>query len=138
MLFNGKVGRWFCTTIGVRQGCLLSPTLFYLFLDMIMTEALELHEGSVSVGGRNITNLRFADDIDGLVGSEQELFNLTNAINSASSRYWMEINGGKIKLMTKNSAGFRKEMVLNNETVDVLTNSNISVQSYLIKDPNQK
>ena len=50
----------------------------------------------------------------------------------------MEINCGKIKLMTKNSAGFRKEMVLNNETVDVLTNSNISVQSYLIKDPNQK
>ena len=97
VLFNGKVGRWFCTTIGVRQGCLLSPTLFNLFLEMIMTEALELHEGSVSVGGKSITNLRFADDIDGLAGSEQELFNLTNAINSASTRYGMEINGEKNK-----------------------------------------
>ena len=120
VLFNGKVGRWFCTTIGVRQGCLLSPTLFNLFLEMIMTEALELHEGSVSVGGRSITNLRFADDIDGLAGSEQELFNLTNAINSASTRYGMEINGEKTKIMTNNPAGFKEEMILNNETVEVV------------------
>ena len=120
MLFNGKVGRWFCTTIGVRQGCLLSPTLFNLFLEMIMTEALELHEGSVSVGGRSITNLRFADDIDGLAGSEQELFNLTNAINSASTRYGMEINGEKTKIMTNNPAGFKEEMILKNETVEVV------------------
>ena len=73
---------------------------------MIMTEALELHEGSVSVGGRSITNLRFADDIDGLAGSEQELFNLTNAINSASTRYGMEINGEKNK---NNDFDFNKD-----------------------------
>ena len=63
---------------------------------MIMTEALELHEGSVSVGGRNITNLRFADDIDGLAGSEQELSNLTNDINSASTRYGTEKGNGNL------------------------------------------
>ena len=38
-----------------------------------MTDALEDHEGTVSIGGRTITNLRFADDIDGLVGEEEEL-----------------------------------------------------------------
>ena len=38
-----------------------------------MTDALEDHEGTVSIGGRTITNLRFADDIDGLVGQEEEL-----------------------------------------------------------------
>ena len=39
-----------------------------VFLERIMTDALEDHEGTVSIGGRTITNLRFADDIDGLAG----------------------------------------------------------------------
>ena len=66
VLFNSSVGDWFRTTVGVRQGCLLSPTLFNIFLERIMTDASEDHEGTVSIGGRTITNLRFADDIDGL------------------------------------------------------------------------
>ena len=41
-----------------------------------MTDALEDHEGAVSTGGRTITNLRFADDIDGLAGEEEELATL--------------------------------------------------------------
>ena len=72
VLFNGSIGDWFRTTIGVRQGCLLSTTLFNIFLERIMTDALEDHEGTVSIGGRTITNLRFADDIDGLAGEEEE------------------------------------------------------------------
>ena len=73
---NNNIGDWFRTTVGVRQGCLLSPTLFNIFLERIMEEALENHDGSVSIGGHKITNLRFADDIDGLAGSEEELRNL--------------------------------------------------------------
>ena len=73
VLMNGTLGEWFRTTIGVCQGCLLSPTLFNIFLEMIMTDALEDHVGIVSIGGRTITNLRFADDINGLTGDEQEL-----------------------------------------------------------------
>ena len=42
----------------------------------IMTDALEDHEGTVSIGGRKITNLRFAEDIDGLAGEEEELAKL--------------------------------------------------------------
>ena len=68
VLFNSSKGDWFRTTVGVRQGCLLSPTFFNIFLEKIMTEALEDHEGTVSIEGRTITNLRFADDIDGLAG----------------------------------------------------------------------
>ena len=40
VLFNGSTGEWFRTTVGVRQGCLLSPTLFNIFLERIMCEAL--------------------------------------------------------------------------------------------------
>ena len=48
VLFNGSIGDWFRTTVGVRQGCLLSPTLVNIFLERIMTDALEDHEGTVN------------------------------------------------------------------------------------------
>ena len=51
VLFNGSIGDWFRTTVGVRQGCLLSHTLFNILLERIMTDALEDHEGTVSTGG---------------------------------------------------------------------------------------
>ena len=65
---ENNIGEWFRTTIGVHQGCLLSPTLFDIFLERITADALEGHKGTVSNGGRTFTNLRFADDIDGLGG----------------------------------------------------------------------
>ena len=46
-----------------------------------MTDALKEHEGSVSIGGRTITNLRFADEIDALVRKEKELFKLVNHLD---------------------------------------------------------
>ena len=70
---NGNIGQWFRTTVGVKQGCLLSPTLFNIFLEQIVSDALEEPAGKVSIGGKNITNLRFADDIDALAEEEQEL-----------------------------------------------------------------
>ena len=63
VLFNGSTGEWSRTTVGVRQGCQLSPTLFNIFLERIMCEAFDDHEGSVSIGGRFIINFRFADGI---------------------------------------------------------------------------
>ena len=50
-----------------------------------MTDALEDHEGIVSIGGRTIANLRFADDIDGLAGDEEELANLVEHLDKAST-----------------------------------------------------
>ena len=65
-LFINSIGDWVRPTAGVRQGCLLSPTLFNILLERIMTDALEDNEGTVSIRDKIITNLRFADDIDGL------------------------------------------------------------------------
>lgn len=89
---NNDIGDWFKTTIGVRQGCLLSPTLFNIYLEKIMTDALDDHVGTVSIGGRPVTNLRFADDIDGLAGSEDELRELITKLEKISTAYGMEIN----------------------------------------------
>jgi len=62
-----------------------------------MTDALEDHTGTVSIGGRTITSLRFANDIDRLAGSEQELVNLVYHLDKTSSRYGMEISAEKTK-----------------------------------------
>ena len=64
-----------------------------------MTDALEDHEDTVSIGGRTIINLRFADDIDDLAGEEEELANLVERLDKASTAYGMEISGEKTKLM---------------------------------------
>ena len=66
-----------------------------------MSDALEDHEGTVSIGGRTITNLHFADDIDGLAGEEEEMAKLVDCLNKAPTAYGMEISTKKMKLMTK-------------------------------------
>ena len=60
-----------------------------------MTDALENHQSTVSIGGRTITNLRFVDDIDGLAGDEQELVNLVELLEKTSTLYGMEISAEK-------------------------------------------
>ena len=72
-----------------------------MFLGRIMTDASEDYEGTVSIGGRTITNLRFADDINGLAGEEEELANLVERLDKASTAYGMEICVEKTKLMKK-------------------------------------
>ena len=112
-LINSSIGDWFRTTVGVRQGCLLSPALFNIFLERITTDALEDHEGTVSIGGRTITNLRFADDIDGLAGEEEELANLVEHLDKASTAYGMEISAEKTKLISNSTSGINTEIKVN-------------------------
>ena len=103
ILFNDSIGDWFRTTIGVQQGSLLSPTLFNIFLKGITRDALEDNENTVSIGGRTIINIRFADVIDGLAGEEEELAKLAECLDKASTAYGMEISAEKTKLMTNNT-----------------------------------
>ena len=49
--YHDGVGEWFRSTVGVRQGCLVSLTLFNISLERIMTDTLEVYERSVSIGG---------------------------------------------------------------------------------------
>ena len=81
---NGRIGEWFRTEVGVRKRCLLSPPLFNIFLERIMSDGLEEHDGKVNIGGRNITNLRFADDTDALAEEEQELEALVESLDKTS------------------------------------------------------
>ena len=97
---NGCTGDWFRTTSGVRQGFLLSPSLFNIYLERIMPDALEELDGKTSIGGRTIINLRFTDDIAS-VEEEQELEALVQNLDKTCTRYKMEINDIQRKIMVK-------------------------------------
>ena len=92
MLFISIQGQMCKKTVGVRHGCLLSPVLFNLFLEEIISGIQDEHLSTISTGWRNLSNLRFADDIDLLVGSNDELKILTNKLSNSDSRYGMQIS----------------------------------------------
>ena len=95
-----------------------------------MTDALEDHECTVSIGGRTITNLRFADDIDGLAGDEEELANLAERLHRASTAYGMEISAEKTKLMTINTSGINREIKVNGQKLETVTSFKLPGLSY--------
>ena len=86
-----------------------------------MTHVLEDHEGTVSIGGRTVTNLRFADDIDGLAGEEEELAKLVERLDKASTAYGMEISAEKTKLMTNNFSGINTDIKVNGQKLETVT-----------------
>ena len=118
---NGSIGEWFRTTVGVRQGCLLSPTFLNIFQERIMSNALEEHGGKVSIGGRNITNLRFADDIDALAGKEQVLEALVDSLDKTCTKYKMEISAETTKLMTSSANGIQREIKVKGQKLGTVT-----------------
>ena len=77
-----------------------------------MTDASEDPEDTVSIGGRTITNLCFADDIDGLAGEEEELAKLA---------YGLEISAEKTRLMTNNTSGINTEIKVNGQKLETVT-----------------
>jgi len=70
---TGTLSEWFPAKKGVRQGCVLSPYLFNILAEMVMRQTLDGFQGGLHIGGRMITNLRYADDIILLAASEAEL-----------------------------------------------------------------
>ena len=86
-----------------------------------MTDTLDDHEGTVSIGGRTITYPRFADDIDGLAGEEEELKKLVERLDKASTAYGMEISAKKTKLMTSDISGINTEIKVNGQKLETVT-----------------
>ena len=91
---------WFQIGKGVRQGCILSPCLFNLYAEYIMRNTgLEETQAGVKIAGRNINNLRYADDTTLTAESEEELKNLLIKVKEESEKVGLKLNIQKTKVM---------------------------------------
>ena len=105
----------------VRKGCFLSPTLFNIHVEQIMSDALEEHDGKVRISSRNIINLQFADDIDSVAGEEQKQEILVESLNKTCTKYKMEISAEEIKLMTNSSNAYQREIKVKGQKLGTVT-----------------
>ena len=78
--WNGSHTKPFFIEKGVRQGCILSPLLFCAYTEQVMREA-EITESGAVIGGRSISNLRYADDTALCGKSPQEINNIVHKVN---------------------------------------------------------
>ena len=91
---------WFQIEKGVCQGCILSPCLFNLYAEYIMRNAgLEEAQAGIKIAGRNINNLRYADDITLMAESEEELKSLLMKAKEESEKVGLKLNIQKTKIM---------------------------------------
>ncbi|CAH2267750.1 jg15167 [Pararge aegeria aegeria] len=84
---------------GVRQGCILSPLLFNLYAEAIFSEALDNISDGISINGKTLNNIRYADDTILIADSLEGLQNIVNSVASVSAEYGININTKKTKFM---------------------------------------
>ena len=82
---------WFQIGKEVCQGCILSPCLFNLYVEYIMRNAgLDEEQAWIKIAGRNINNLRYADDTKLMAESEEELKSLLMKVKEESEKNWLK------------------------------------------------
>ena len=110
---------WFQTGKGVCQGCILSPCLFNLYAKYIMRNAgLEEAQAGIKIAGRNINNLRYADDTTLMAESKEELKSLLMKLKEESEKLGLKLNIQKTKIM---SSGPITSWEIDGETVETVS-----------------
>ena len=85
---------------GVCQGCILSPCLLNLYAEYIMRNArLDIAQAGIKITGRNINNLRYADNITFMAENEEEIKSLLIKVKEESEKAGLELNIQKTKIM---------------------------------------
>ena len=91
---------WFQIGKGVHQDCVLPPCLFNLYAEYIMRNAgLDEAQAGIKVSGRNINNLRYADDTTLMAESEEELKSLLMKVKVETEKVGLKLNIQKTKIM---------------------------------------
>ena len=99
----------------VRQGCILSPCLFNFYAEYIMRNAgLEEAQAGIKISGRNMNNLRYADDITLMAESEEELKSLLMTVKKESEKAGLKLSIQKTKIL---ASGPITSWLIDEETV---------------------
>ena len=115
---NGHGTDWFQIGKGIHQGCILSPCLFNLYAEYIMRNAgLEETQAGIKTVGRNINNLRYADDTTLMAESEEKLKSLLMKVKVESEKVGFKFNSQKAKIM---ASGPITSWEIDGETVETV------------------
>ena len=110
---------WFEIRQGVFQGCILSPCLFNFYAEYIMRNAgLQETQAGIKIAGRNISNLRYADDTTLMAKSEKELKSLLKKVKVESEKVGLKLNIQKTKIM---ASGPITSCEIDGETVEAVS-----------------
>ena len=110
---------WFQVGKGVGQGCILSPCLFNFYAEHIMRNAgLEETQAGIKIIERNTNKLRYADDINLMAESEEELKSLLMKVKEESEKVGLKLNIQKSKIM---ASGPITSWQIDGETVETVT-----------------
>ena len=96
---------WFQIGKGICQDCILSLCLFNVFAEYIMRNAgLDEAQAGIKIAGRNINNLRYADDTTLLAESKEELKSLLTKVEEKSEKVGLKLSIQKTKMMASGSS----------------------------------
>ena len=110
---------WFQIRKGVCQGYILSPCLFNLWADYIMRNAgLDEAQAGIKIAGRNINNLKYADDTTLMAESEEELKSLLMKVKEESKKVGLKLNIQKTKIL---ASGSITSCQIDGETVETVS-----------------
>ena len=109
LILNTLTTDWFQIGKGVRQGCILSPCLFNLHAEYIIRNAgLEEAQAGIKIAGRNINNLKYADDTTLMAENKEELKNLLMKVKEKRRGKWKR----KVKMKEESESGESKGVLL--------------------------
>ena len=107
------------TKLIIHQGCILSPCLFNSYAEYIMRNAgLEEAQAGIKIAGRNINNLRYADDTTLMAESKEELKSLLMKVKEKSEKVGLKLNIHKTEIM---ASGPITSWQINGETVETVS-----------------
>ena len=109
---------WYQIGKGVRQGCILSPCLFNLYAEYLMQTGLEETQAGIKIAGRNINNLRYADDTILMAEREEELKSLLMKVKVESEKVGLKLSIQKTKIM---ASGPITSWEIDGETVETVS-----------------